>query len=275
MNNNFGVTCLISLTMIAALCVINLSAQEAQSHPRADLSFSSLTLEISTGKKKPLLLEPISITIILSNRTGEPVLGHSAIGFSDNHLDLYVSPAGGQLRKIDRLSPLRKQLVVTPRPILPGESYETSGLITLDMKPLFPVSGNYQIQAVLHDTEGKSEIRSNILNVQVVEPWGRDYAALQFIESKDNASSYFSGMGLVRSKKAQDELEKLASDFSDSPYADYANYLLGEVFFFKEDYGKANEKFSKLTGKTDFAHAKKVKEYLREIKDKLPSAQGN
>jgi hypothetical protein len=262
----FSCTAIILLTILA----INLIAltRNQISFPN-DSDFSKLKLEISSTKKEFLQLEPIPIVLTLSNKTPQRIVGHSAINISQNYVKLFVSQNGGAMQEIETLTLNRKLVVAMPKEIGPGEHYQSKQLLTLNLDGIFPHPGTYQIQAVLMDTDGKKKIKSDQLNIRIVEPQGLDNQAFEYIKSQGESSNFFYGVDLPGSKNTPELMEAFSSQFAESVYGDYAAFILGEFYFYKEEFEKASKKFDKVAKKQDFVFADKAKDYLAKAREKL------
>lgn len=228
--------------------------------------FANLTLLIASPKSSYVKLEPISFALSLKNNTRQPIRGHSAIEFSDNCIELFVGLNNGQMERIDNLSVIQKQTIVTPRNIESGETQQAEELLSLDLEKVFPVAGTYKIQAVLYNTDRSKNITSNFLTISVNEPSGRDNEAFQFIRNSGNASDFFSGRKLSGNPQSRQIFEQFEARFGDSSYGDYVDYLLGESYYYGDDDDKAMRRFEKLLRKSNFIFSDKVKDYLDKIK---------
>lgn len=258
---------LASLALLAGLGASNSARQQAGSQQVSD--FSGLTLEIATTNKKDFVrLEPVAITLTLSNKTDQTILGHGALKFSDNFVRLFVTPEGGAAGEVRQLSSFPKQVFVSPVEMKPGESYQAKELLALDLDRIFPEPGNYQIHAVLIDPNSRLEVKSNALSIRILEPEGIDRQAFEYIRANSKGASVLSGRYLSGQEKARKVLERLALSYDKSVYGDYAAYLLGELYFAQEEYDKASRQFSRLAKKADFALADKAAEYLAEAKQR-------
>lgn len=239
-----------------------LSVSQQRGSSEQVLSFTHLTLEVASTKESYVRLEPIQINLSLSNRTLHPIFGHKAIGFADQHLELFVTNAVGERREINNLSSIAKLLAVDNVRIAPGVREERGELITLDLNEFFPEPGTYQIQAVLHSVGWGEEIESNTATVRILEPQGLDYTAFDFIRNSPRSSYFFDGIGLAESEREFREMNEFMSRFGESAYGDYAVFQLAMVHFGRRDYQRAIQYFNQLASRTNFVFADRVSSYL-------------
>lgn len=261
---------LIVTSLVFALTIISgdlhSSAQQEESQMG---NFSELTLDITSNKGAFLRLEPVPIILTLSNKTTLPVLGHTALDFSANHVELYVGRDGGGEQKVQNFSPARVLVSVNPKVIKPGERLELKQLLSFELDKIFPLPGTYKVRAALRDVSGLGEVKSKNLTVRIVEAEGIDRLAFDYIKSKPYASSFFNGLDLVKSEQALADAEQFAIAFESSEYGNYMNFRLGTLYFAKEDYHKAKQQFLKLLTKEGFAFEGEAADYLKKAKNKL------
>lgn len=233
------------------------------------LKFSELSLEMQTPKKEYALLEPIPITLTLSNRKAFPVAGHAVLDFSANVIQLYVSQGGGDPKRIDQLSPARISLMHESKGarIKPGAVRQSTQLLTMDLNQYFPQPGVYQLQAILPDLDGEEEISSNKVTVKIVEPDSQSLAAYQYLVFTGKSSHFFTAL-MFTDAEGEDIVKALTDNYGDSVYGGYADYLLGEYYFSRKKYDKAFDRLDKVVKREKFIFADKAKEYLAEIKEK-------
>jgi hypothetical protein len=251
------------LAVSASLSVIG----KHQDTPREAFKFADLTLTIATSKTDFVPLEPIPIILTLSNNTAQPILGHGALEFSRDYVDLFVGRSADDMQLFRNLSTVQVDGIIKPRRINPGESQQSLQMLTIKLDKMFPQPGTYRIQAVLHNIGRKEEVRSSLLSVRILSPKGRDLQAYEYLKSKAHASLFFSG--LDNSGKGTEALEEFVAKFGDSAYGDHAAYLLGITYFYKKEYQKAKEQFSKLSAKSNFVFAKEASTFLDQTNSKL------
>src|ERR1041384_26443 len=129
---------------------INLASYGSQENRPEALPFSKLTLEIQSPKEEFLPLEPIPINLKLENHTTKPALGHTALKFSQNYVELFAIGPNGFAKKIDIAKPVTKLVDVAPKIFEPGESHVSTDLLAVGTSDFLFSPGEYRIQAVIH-----------------------------------------------------------------------------------------------------------------------------
>src|SRR5918911_3581598 len=162
-----------------------------------EFPFSKLTLEIATPKEAFAQIEPIPIVLTISNKTSRPIRGHTALDFSGNHVEVLVRRDYGEVYKVKQLSLLIEDIVATPRKLKPGEHYQSTQILTLDLENIFPYPSSYQIQVLFYNDDRKEKVKSNVLNIRIEQPEGINLQAIEYIKSKGNPAIFFTGSGLV------------------------------------------------------------------------------
>ena len=253
--------------IVVAFCVFNF-AQRQESSVEA-INFSKLTFEVVAFNKREFVkLEPIPLTLTLTNKTTETVLGHGALRFSANMVRLFVAHDGGKPLTLKELSPFPKEIFVKPIEMKPGDSFHARDLLTLNLDNVFPQPGEYEIYAVLLYPNSTAEIMSNTVTIRILEPQGVDKEAYAFIRANSRSSDFFSGRYLAGDLNAETILERFVMSYKDSVYSDYAAFLLGELYFAQEKHEKASELFSRLADKRDFVFADKVANFRSKLNAK-------
>lgn len=263
-----------SFAVILVAFVTPLSGVAPQKDSQDVLPFSALTLNIAFTKDEFAPLEPIPIIFTLKNETKNPVIGHSALGLSDNHIDLFVIGTEGAVRKIEIAKPVSILVEVGRKVFQPGESYRSEDLLTVGTKDVLSQPGAYQVQAVVHGGNSYEQVKSNLLLVRISEPTGSNRRALNLIKSASSMPNLFAGYDLTEDQRALATLEALSNEFSGTVYSDYASFRVGEFYFYKENYVKAKKYLDKLADRTEFIFAKKVADYRNKLKAELSNKSG-
>jgi hypothetical protein len=256
-----------SMAVLFVLIVVSILLYAVRRPNAAQTSaFSRLTLKMASTKEDFVELEPIPIILNLRNDTNQTILGHSALNFSNNFVKLFIVQENGQTQEIQNLTPVTANTAASPKKIEPGENLEEKQVLAFHLDKTFPVPGDYRIQAVLYDPEWTREVKSNVLTIRIFQPEGLDLEALKYIKSLAASSYFFSGVGFASTEKARSVLEEFNARFGETVYGDYANFLLGEHYFYDKKYKRASTHFSLLADKTSFVFADKAKKYLEKIK---------
>lgn len=245
-----------------------MSAIKAQQNGEPEVgSFSELTLEISAKKNRFVRLEPVPVTFTLSNQTEKEIRGHAALSLNSKYLDLYMQYNGDEMQKIEYPSKEHRYFGVTSRRIKPRERFRHQHLISLGLDKLFPEAGVYRLQVEFQDDNLKEKIKSNIIEISIVEPTGVDLEAYNYLSTQVDASDFFEGV----TRPSPEKVSEFVARFGDSSYAPYAIYQLGQFHFIKGDYPEATRLLGKLAGRPDFVFSDRVLDYLNKSKDKLKS----
>ena len=268
-NSRFRILVSVVLSLLAGLWVTDSARLQGQSKTAFD--FSDLSFEIAVLNKSGFVrLEPIPMSLMLSNKTNQPILGHGALKFSDNLVKLYVAEEGGEYAEVPELAAFPKEISVKPWEIKPGNSVRVNQLISLNLDKVFRKAGNYQVFAQLTDPNSKQQIKSNTVSISVLEPDGMDRQAFEFLRKNFKSADPLSGRDVSGNPQAQELLERFARIFEKTAYGDYAAFVLGELYFAQDDHKKASEQFNKLAAKDAFVFADKAKKYLAEANEKPP-----
>jgi hypothetical protein len=209
-----------------------------------------------------LLLEPVPLTLSLENRTREPIVGHTALGFNEWHLEVFIHPPGVPAFRVEALSSVMIRMSFDPETLRPGYRKVSTEPLIHELGKLFPVPGGYGIQAVLHGLDG-GQIRSNIASIQVVQPTGSDRLAHQFLADSGKADYFFDGPGLASLRIAYAEYERFARTYRGTPYGDYANLALGRLHEARREIDIARKFFSNVTQRSEYASQKAAEALAR------------
>jgi len=214
--------------------------------------FEQLTLEIGTAKRKLLPMEPVPITITLSNETNKAIRGHFMINPGAGYLEIYVAKAEEVFETFRSANWLIRASEGARTSVLePGFHKSISTYLyyahpaNLEKKHhgryVTETPGIYRIKATLKDVSGKNEIESNVLTIEAKKPKGDDAAAYEYVRSlmeiKDKDVYYgnfllrdFEPVRHVRTQKVLDKKEEFLSRFPKSRYARYVRYSLGRTY---------------------------------------------
>jgi hypothetical protein len=255
-----------SLFALSLALVICVSASAINGPQRTWSGFKNLTLELAVPREKYVQLQPIPLTLTLSNMTKDVLNGHSALDFASGFVQVWIKSSNADWRTIDNLTVEKKLVIVKPREIKPDERITTNQVLSLGLERSFPEPGVYQIKVRLHNNDHSQTIESQPVAVRIDRPEGADLEAYNFIHANANVDLFFTGKQLGRNRRDDQSLETFVTVFGETSYGDDASFVLGERRSFEGDLEAARVQFAKLAKRQDFVFAKRVKDYLEKIR---------
>jgi hypothetical protein len=226
-------------SVFTAVGVLFLGGLVAYADAQGVGTFDQLTLHLASPTTKVLPMEPLPITITLSNQTASTVRGlvflHPAYGL----MSFKVARNGGPFEPFAATDWGRKSGARRERSLAPGFRQEESVYLYHSQASksegrkaayLFESPGIYRIQAILSDGDGEKEIESDLLDIQVEEPTGSDAEACRFLKDLPRQPDYdafllnddASGEVMVKQRVFLDS-------FPTSRYARYVRLALGQA----------------------------------------------
>ena len=236
-----------------AFCVVVLMLLSHMASASND--FSQLTFQISTQSPTAFPMEPIPVTISLSNNTDSSIWACPAIRpdpanttpntgiceifvrSEDSEFEFFPTAdwicISNEKKSVELVPGFKRQVtgfLYFAQPTLP-HSFDPNNF---SKQHLLPAPGNYQIKAVLNSRDRPpGRIESNILTIKVLQPEGVNGLAYEYMKSVRKPYFLMRIFGQVgRGKKAyfvsaqEDFLER----FPDSKYARYVKYSLGLTY---------------------------------------------
>lgn len=234
----------------------------SQQSTKAD--FSQLELALATPKAETLLLEPIPLSLKLSNRTKYAITAHRDFGVTSNYVQVFVGTNVKTMKEITDKSLIQVSKFVQPFDLEAGQAFESEGFLMLKLDEYFPQSGTYKLQVAFRDIGG-ARIFSNVVTLNVVEPQGIDRVAYDYIKQSGKADVFFSGIGIFR-KDGTDVTQEFAAAFESSGYADHALAILAERKFAEQEYTEAEALFDKVKKKGNPLLIQQAEHYIEEAK---------
>ncbi len=224
-----------------------------------EFGFTDLTLRVVVAKPQFLVLEPITLTIVLENRTPAPIRTHKGLCLNCERLKLYRGRVGEGRTKIPELSG-SSVLRSLPENILdPGEVFEERVLFDIDLYKNFPKPGPYTLHAVLWDRKKQTSIESKPVTLVIREPQGINRLALKHLENLyDGKAEKYWIWGTI------EQHEDFLPLFRDSIYAPYvADYLA--VFYDHRNDDKVIEQGNFMANRKDYSWADKALSDLFDV----------
>lgn len=158
-----------------------------QEQPKLELTITSSDLQ---GQKQRFLIgEPIQLRLTLRNLSKEPQTGTFNIKFGSATLHVFIAKKGDaftlympQSLRIANRADIGHALIT----LQPGKKLEEIEFVSFDVNAndfAMPTVGHYQLKArhFFAMPDLSKTVESNVIEVEVVEPQGKDKEALQFI----------------------------------------------------------------------------------------------
>jgi hypothetical protein len=226
--------------------------------------FADLTLEISVPNRSYLPLEPIPITVKISNHTALGILGHGSTDFSSGYLRFDVKNAAGEERVFDRPS-LELANNIIQRKIIPsGGHFQKTQILSFSLDRYMMSEGNYKLRAVFSNGNDES-IRSTWADIRIMRPSVLELGALEYLKKQTNVSSF---LHVIGDDEDADNHNSFIIQFPNTRYSEHALFLLAEHYYYRDDYVRAKQYFSQLNANKDFIFADRVDRYLEKISKK-------
>lgn len=230
-----GVLALVLLTWLLWGRASSLVSQQDQ--PKLELTIASSDLR---GEKKQFLLgEPIRLQLALRNISQDPQTGTFYLEFGTNTLHVFIAKGESTfalyMPKSLKIAQ-RQDIVLSPITLQPQEKREVVEFVSFDVNSddfALPTAGRYRLKA-LHFfaiPDLNKAVESNVIEVEVVEPEGKDKEALQFIV--DNKFKPFltpeAGLFRVENETVVQLKAFVEEKFPDSTYAPYVKLGLEAI----------------------------------------------
>ena len=157
-----------------------------------------------------------------------------------------------------------------------GNGYKDDITLDTNLDEFFPQPGIYTIRLLLNGSEGKL-LRSNLVELTIIEPTGIDKEAFNFIQQNKIYNRHpilFVWNNDVKCKNGKTLLEEFVSKYSASIYGEIAIYQLGNYYFRNHEPEKAEVELKKLKFSKNPRIAKDAKATLLDV-EKSPRAKEN
>jgi hypothetical protein len=206
-------------------------------------NFMDLTLEISTDTKDIIPMEPLPITITLSNKTDKVIMAINVIDPSFGLTSIYVQNGNKPFEIFKSADWGLRSTLRIERALEPGfkesvDSYlfyaHPDNLETSNRgQYLFETSGRFHIKAIYTDSQINKSIESNILSIEVKEPKGDDANAFQYIKSiqdDTNKKVYYGNFLLwpIGKSEIDEKQNEFIRKFPNTKYSRFLYYTLGK-----------------------------------------------
>ena len=200
---------------------------------------SQLSFTIMAEKAKLLVGEPLKLTMQVRNETKDALQLWFSLSFGCAHdLSVGISSDGGKTfqpyTSMAMLNAQEKLCVPAPFTLKPGEERKGEEFISFHVASFdpatkvegdfaFPKAGKYQIKMTLTPRPLPGVLESNIIEVEVVEPEGKDKEALAFIV--DNQLKPFLTPEAELFPVTDETVQKLQEFLEKFPESTYAPYV--------------------------------------------------
>jgi hypothetical protein len=154
--------------------------------------FEQLTLRIEVEGPSPLPLEPITLRMKLVNETNNVIMARFLLPPEAGNVEVYTRQQDGSFERF-RSSDwgMVSYLDVETKTLEPGAARQHKFRLYFaasaerpkrPARYLLPRPGKYEIKAVLQEFGSDGRIESNVLEVNVAEPTGREKEAYEFLQ---------------------------------------------------------------------------------------------
>jgi hypothetical protein len=245
--------------------LIPLSGLFAQRNEISIGRFTDLSLRLSTTKLRFLPNEPIPVNLELINETRSPILGHSSLRFTSGFVEVKLRNPAGNEREVKPLSLDRVFSVGKESSILPGTHLLYSELLKLDLMRHFPATGIYNMQVEFKSRDRRTSVRSNWINIEIVQPSLVEIEALQFLKKIMDVGTIYTAPNVAKN------LESYAifvERFADTPYTPYIRLHLASYYKLVGLPDKALVQIDALQNLKDFPLSTRVMEIREELMKK-------
>lgn len=204
-----------------------------------------MSLNVAVEKTSYIQWEPITLHARFENRTDRPLSSLVPSLISEGAI---VVESGMEKRQFNELSIFRSMLARQPVTFSPGQGIDEEFTLERALDEFFPKPGTYSIRIVLNGTDGR-KIVSNPVEIIIDGATGIDKEALEFIKRNKIHSRYpmlFTWNTDIKNEDGMTLLEAFVSKYSSSVYGETAIYQLGNYYFRKEEYERAQAELEKL-----------------------------
>lgn len=229
----------------------------------AEAGFENLTLTIVAAKPQFPSLEPLTLEIVVQNKTAYPIKGHAGLCLKCERLELFRGRVGEPRTKIPELTGLRALIFIDEKVIQPGEIIRERVLFEFDLHTNFPEPRPYRLHAVLYDLKKQTFVESKPITIVIIEPQGIDRLALKHLEDLYNGQAEKFWM-----RGSLEDNEEFMLLFNDATYAPYVADSLA-AFYSSRNPDKAIEYLEFEAGRSHYPWADKALRDLFGLHQKL------
>ncbi len=198
------------------------------------------TLRIETTDPNTLPMEPLSLSISLSNDSDHSIFGYGIITPGSGYILFAVSREDEPFRMVSD-GDVYANVSVEPAEFAPGYRVEAQTFLYFGRRaksdPLsqyaFPIPGTYKVKGMKFDIKNQMMIESNVLSVSIRQPTGVDMAAYDYLRRHTSSRLLRQTVGYSRGKTQWSVIrkqEEFIKKFPGSRYARYVHDSLGRTY---------------------------------------------
>lgn len=255
-------------TVACAALIIGFQQKPYFKTVNAKSEIPSLTLAVSTLKNDYLQIEPIPLSITLSNRTNQPIPWKGILIIGPN-VNLLTRNAGGEEFKFVGSKYATGLFGSASRTMQSGEQVQQNVLLDRALSELlFPHPGHYDLQVeFVYGTgaEGKQQIKivSNSISIDISEPQGLERQAYEYIKGPLTLAEKQTDVQVIAQRK-----QEFVDRYRNSVYAKYISFRLAFTYKVLGEDEKALRELCKISNE-NFYYSKDVQRDVYQIEEKL------
>lgn len=226
-----------------------------------------LTLEISTSKVEYLQLEPIPLTLKLSNQTNNPINWNGNLDFGEN-IEFLVKPINSNEIRVKNRSV--ETPIMNTKTILPDKEIVKQNLMDGESaERLLRQPGQYQMKIEFNYIDFSNSERQNVtitsnpIIIIIAAPNGNNLQAYNYLKQVYEPVNNGGDINEIISKR-----KYFADNFESSIYWKYLTFRLAKTYLLINKYAEAEQEFYRISD-LDFFYDKEIAEQLQSLSRKL------
>jgi hypothetical protein len=258
------------LIMVVVLAVILVAFGQNKSPEASDRKFSDLTLTAMTIKNEFLPMEPIGVLLTLDNETPDTIEGRFSLKLYYSYFEIHVQNVKGEIKEIKNAKSIRSKRFIPEMKLKPGEKYEESDVF-YNLHDVFSEPGDYSIYIIIKDTLHEQEVKSNLVQIKILEPNGVDADAYDFLKKCCSKDSF-----VFEGGKDDKFFTTFSSKFAGTVYSDFSDLITVKRYIIAKQYDKAEALLQKMTPSQDFLFINEIEELktkVRQLEKTVPKVQ--
>jgi len=259
--------CLFVLTIVSLAAF----AQKSLVQQTNKDDFEEMSFEVSVKKDNYLPIEPIFAEFSFTNKTKDLITTDIPNFLQESKVKIYFE---GKVIEIEHLGAMSENTEVRfPSSFKPNQIYKKEEMLGPSVGWYLTQPGTYQLQFVLHNSDGTKILKSNLIDIEVKTPQGTDKDAFDFL----NKHRDFFGLSswVSQERKCEDLLKTFVNKYGESVYSELAISTLGSTYLARGEFDKAQVEFEKISSSDNKYIADNAKKSLAEIEMKRASLKKN